>query len=172
MSAAQAHCDAIAANLRRVARYATCCGIPTVDRRVIGRGTAVDPVTGVAVIFTRDVGHHTSGWLKNSDYERCLHLSLSPRGDGGLTTAVRLLWLHAFFTPDQLRVALYEGPKSDGGKRFGVEHWRVFCDASWAAIKPRGEVYDTANTPALWRSASQVLAEDGVLIESVLGVDP
>jgi hypothetical protein len=32
------------------------------------------------VMFTRDVGHHTSGWLKNPDYERCYHLSLSAAG--------------------------------------------------------------------------------------------
>lgn len=29
------------------------------------------------VIFTRDVGYHTSGWWKNPDYERCYHLSIS-----------------------------------------------------------------------------------------------
>ena len=32
------------------------------------------------IMFTRDTGHHTSGWLKNPDYERCWHLSLSKAG--------------------------------------------------------------------------------------------
>jgi hypothetical protein len=39
-----------------------------------------DEETWTRVMFTRDVGHHTSGWLKNPDYERCYHLSLSPAG--------------------------------------------------------------------------------------------
>lgn len=33
--------------------------------------------TGTMLLFTRDIGHHTSGWWKNPDYERCYHLSLS-----------------------------------------------------------------------------------------------
>src|SRR5579859_6428518 len=33
--------------------------------------------TGTSLIFTKDTGHHTSGWFKNPDYERCYHLSVS-----------------------------------------------------------------------------------------------
>ena len=25
------------------------------------------------IVFTRDIGYHTSGWWKNPDYERCYH---------------------------------------------------------------------------------------------------
>lgn len=35
--------------------------------------TADDHQTGSRLIYTRDVGHHTSGWFKNPDYEQCLH---------------------------------------------------------------------------------------------------
>lgn len=35
---------------------------------------------GTRLLFSRDAGHHTSGWLKNPDYERCWHLSLSKAG--------------------------------------------------------------------------------------------
>lgn len=32
---------------------------------------------GCFLVYTRDVGHHSCGWWKNPDYERCYHLSLS-----------------------------------------------------------------------------------------------
>jgi hypothetical protein len=37
----------------------------------------------------------------------------------------------------------------------------LFCDAQWQPILPRKEVYTREFTEAGWRSASQVLAEDG-----------
>ena len=38
----------------------------------------LDPAGNVTrIIFTRDSGHHSGGWWKNPDYERCQHLSIS-----------------------------------------------------------------------------------------------
>src|SRR5690606_31231568 len=38
---------------------------------------AVAPDVSACLIYTRDVGHHSNGWWKNPDYERCRHLSIS-----------------------------------------------------------------------------------------------
>src|ERR1035437_6850575 len=32
------------------------------------------------IVFTKESGYHSGGWLKNSEYERCWHLSISFRG--------------------------------------------------------------------------------------------
>lgn len=126
-------------------------------------------VTGAWLIFTRDTGHHTSGWLKNPDYERCWHLSTSPLPSPlilpgvqrvELDRGVRAAWVKAFFG-DDLRYVWSEGPKSPVGKREDVWHWRLFCDEHWVPLLPRKEVYTREFTEEGWRSASQVLAEDG-----------
>lgn len=36
-----------------------------------------NPFRGLMTILTRDIGYHSSGWWKNPDFERCLHLSIS-----------------------------------------------------------------------------------------------
>ena len=136
-----------------------------------------DDVTMTRLIFTRDVGHHTSGWLKNPDYERCLHLSCSPfpefiistrrAADPTLKTWRR--WAKAFFG-DAARYLWAESPKSDTGKRLGVWHFRVFCNEAWEPHLPRGEVYSREFTEAGWRSASQIWEEDRVDVGST--VDP
>lgn len=135
--------------------------------------------TGAVLIFTRDVGHHTSGWMKNPDYERCWHLSLSPKPAelfvpgvepiAELDAKTRNLWVRAFFGEDA-RYTWLESAKSDVGKRRGVEHFRLFAGEAWKPMLPRGEVYSTQFTELGWRSASQVLEEDGTQIVST--VDP
>lgn len=140
----------------------------------IRRCTSDDDETGMRLIFSRDRGHHSSGWLKNPDYERCLHLSLSSwdaregRPVGHLDRPMAGLWALAFFGPDVVRRAWVESPKSAQGKSLDVWHWRVFCDEHWQPILPRKEVYTLEFTELGWRSASQVLEEDGVVIESPL----
>lgn len=125
--------------------------------------------TSLRLIFTRDIGHHTSGWLKNPDYERCWHLSTSPRPNLVYVPGVEradpdkktvALWVSAFFG-EFVRYCWSESPKTDLGKQRGVWHWRVFCDERWQPILPRKEVYTREFTEAGWRSASQVLSEDG-----------
>lgn len=113
------------------------------------------------IIYTRDIGHHTSGWWKNPDYERCLHLSLSycenplwhrrlPHQKGTSEDIAR-----AFFV-DNAKIAWVEGPYSPQGRSADVWHYRVFCDAAWQPIRPRGEVYHRRHTPSGWRSFSDV----------------
>lgn len=120
---------------------------------------------GTNLIFTRDVGHHTSGWFRNPDYERCLHLSTSalPRAiwtpdTPDLDAALQTAWVHAFFK-DDVRYVWAESPKSAQGKQLGVWHWRLFCDEHWTPIMPRGEVYSSEFTELGWRSASEMGVE-------------
>lgn len=125
---------------------------------------------GTTIIFTRDTGHHTSGWFKNPDYERCWHLSTSATpgwlwtpGTRDLDSQVLEAWLKAFFGDDR-RYLWAEGPHSKRAKEIGVWHWRLFCDPSWKPFLPRGEVYDTELTELGWKSSSEM----GITIESTL----
>ena len=118
--------------------------------------------TQSSILFTRDTGHHTSGWWKNPDYERCYHLSISFVGfDGGrgysLPFDLRMAekWAKAFFG-DEVKNLWIEPPYSDVGKSQGVHHYRLFCDKAWQPMKPRGEVYSTDWTPAEWKSFSDI----------------
>lgn len=112
------------------------------------------------ILFTRDVGHHSAGWWKNPDYERCLHLSLShqdPRSgarrphDRGFFAELS----QAFFGADA-RKCWIEGPYSPEGKVADVWHYRLFCDEGWQPILPRGEVYSKEFTEAGWKSFSEI----------------
>lgn len=103
------------------------------------------------MILTRDTGHHTGGWWKNPDYERCWHMSCSfldgftrRRGDA----LARLIF------GDEVRLTWIEGPWSKEGREIGVWHYRLFCDPAWVPIMPRGEVYSRF-MPADWRSFSE-----------------
>lgn len=113
-----------------------------------------------ALIFTRDTGHHTGGWWKNPDYERCWHLSISFLGMPGAVPqpfergeAEKIA--RAFFG-DHAPWCWVERPYSDEGRIRDVWHYRLFCDPSWAPIQPRGEVYSKDNTEADWRSFSDI----------------
>lgn len=174
-----AHCDAVAEAMRRLAFAGVHDGHVSLANDIyVARCRVVDDVTRAVLIFTRDTGHHTSGWMKNPDYERCLHLSISRAPDvlvlpglqrADLDKATIAAWVRAFFREDA-RFAWLESPKSKQGKRHGVMHWRVFCDPWWQPIKPRGEVYSLDFTEKGWRSASEVLALGGPAVEST--VDP
>ena len=183
------HFERIANELRRRAKHGLFDGRGTPEaQRYIRHCRVLDQVTQACLIFTRDSGHHTSGWLKNPDYERCWHLSTSPlpsalilpghlqRGEPDAATTRR--WVEAFFGDDQ-RYLWAESPKTPEGKARGVWHWRLFCDERWQPILPRKEVYSLDFTELGWRSASQVLAEDGLFLsetedgrEIVSSVDP
>jgi hypothetical protein len=125
----------------------------------------LSPEHGALLIFTRDIGHHTGGWWKNPDYERCWHLSISYRQHHEGPHAVdRMLdqdkaeserIARAFFG-DDARLLWCEPPYSEPGKRADVWHYRLFCGPSWHALKPRGEVYSRADTPAGWKSFSDL----------------
>lgn len=121
--------------------------------------------TGAKMAFTRDTGHHSSGWWKNPDYERCFHLSISfwdgfppPEGQGEPTGFKRgrgQQWAEALFG-NNARLCWIEPPYTKRGKIIDIYHYRLFCDAGWQPIKPRGEVYDRRNTPAEWKSFSDL----------------
>lgn len=122
-------------------------------------------VYGTSLIFTRDSGHHTSGWMKNPLYERCLHLSMAPAPrqiwtpeTPDLDRKLRNGWLTAFFHAD-LRYVWAESPKTPQGRQIGVWHWRLFCNEAWEPILPVGEVYSTDFTEKGWKTASEVGAE-------------
>lgn len=105
------------------------------------------------VIFTRDVGYHTSGWWKNPDYERCYHLSVS--FPGGMKRSHLEYILKQLFGDDR-RWLWCEGPYSEVGRQCGVFHYRLFCDPAWQPLKPRGEVYTREFTEAGWKSFSEL----------------
>jgi hypothetical protein len=115
---------------------------------------------GLTTIFTRDVGYHTSGWWKNPDYERCLHLSLSffdpmTRQRREEDKSIRDKLIASLFSQHK-RWIWVEPPYSDTGKALGVWHYRLFCNAGWNPIMPRGEVYDRELTECGWHSYSDV----------------
>lgn len=128
---------------------------------------------GVELIFSRDTGYHTSGWWKNPDYERCWHLSLSffdpiamepcPR-NAVLTKEL----IDAFYGRDK-KLIWSEPPYSPAGKAKDIWHYRLFCDAGWRPIKPRGEVYGRELIEAGWKSYSDV--QDQLEVERKLTRD-
>lgn len=125
------------------------------------------PSTGTLLIFTRDAGHHASGWWKNPDYERCWHLSLSfhdPETAESAPKDKRLTeeWLNVFFGEEK-RKLWCEPPYSEEGKQRDVWHYRLFCDEHWRSIVPRGEVYTRELTEAGWKSYSEVQAQESAL---------
>jgi hypothetical protein len=126
------------------------------------------PSTGTLLLFTRDVGHHTGGWWKNPDYERCWHLSLSlsffdpeTRERAPQDKKLAAEWLTAFYGDDR-RKLWCEPPYSEQGKAADVWHYRLFCDQYWRPIVPRGEVYSRELTEAGWKSYSDLRWEEEV----------
>lgn len=125
----------------------------------------LSPEHGAIIIFTRDNMHHAGGWFRNPDYEQCLHLSISYRVhhvgeilvDGYLpqqrNDSEKIA--KAFFG-DDAKLTWCEPPYSTEGKEADVWHYRLFCDPGWNPIKPRGEVYSKRNTPAEWKSFSEI----------------
>jgi hypothetical protein len=116
--------------------------------------------TGTILIFTRDEGMHSSGWWKNPDYERCLHLSLSFRDrltGSCVPRDVQLSkeWVEAFFHEHQ-RLIWAEPPYTDEGRDSEVWHYRVFCDLNWCPMLPRKEVYTRDFTETGWKSFSEL----------------
>lgn len=126
----------------------------------LARCTAFHVSTGTMLIFTRDEGMHSSGWWKNPDFERCLHLSLSFKDPLTMQPAPRDIraskeWVEAFFHDDK-RLIWAEPPYSPEGKSSEVWHYRVFCDPLWTPCLPRKEVYSRDFTEIGWQSFSEL----------------
>ena len=114
----------------------------------------------VVLIFTRDINMHVCGWLKNPDYERCFHLSLSfyDSISGESDQQIRgeaKKWCYRFFGKDNCRYLWVESPYSDKGKERDVYHYRMFCNPGWSPIIPRGEVYSKEFTEIGWKGFSE-----------------
>jgi hypothetical protein len=176
----EAHAARVAKKMREKAAKGLFLGNFDSEKQLlyIRKCTRSDPASGAKLIFSRDGGHHSSGWFKNPDYERCLHLSISPLHVTGLVDVrgaplreldreMNRLWVNAFFG-GHIDKVWAESPKSAIGKSAQVWHWRLFCDSKWEPILPRKEVYSREFIELGWRSASQVLEEDGVEIVSSL----
>lgn len=118
--------------------------------------------SGTMMILSRDTGYHTSGWWKNPDYERCLHLSLSFHDPVSRQTTPRdkkltREWIDLIFGADGSKLWC-EPPYSEQGKAAETWHYRLFCATNWTPIIPRGEVYSRELTEAGWLSYSDVQA--------------
>lgn len=171
--------SAIAAHLRMEAARFAFDGRETIAGSAYLRACRfVDGATGTILIYTRDIGHHTSGWFKNPDYERCRHLSLSfiePVIHGALSLYPRTrdlkmsrMWLDHFFTAGEQPLLWGEPPVTPDAKVREVWHYRLFCDEHWNAIHPRGEVYSMEFTERGWKSASELFGTEGRIVESPL----
>lgn len=169
MSWTQDDLERIASRMRKIATHGEFNGrMSQIDSPYFRACTRT--VFGTNLIYTRDSGHHTSGWFKNPLYERCLHLSTSPVAavlwtpdTPDLDRKLRDGWIKAFFG-DDVRYVWAESPKSRQGRAAGVWHWRLFCDEHWVPILPIGEVYSLDFTEKGWQSTSEL----GITIESPL----
>jgi hypothetical protein len=156
---------AVAEDRKRIARYGVFTGVGDRENaRYLDRGRAYHATSGTVLCFTRDTGHHTSGWWKSPDFESCLHLSLSFRDPDTRQVAPRdkaltKEWVGLFFGNDAAKLWC-EPPYSAEGKRLEVWHYRLFCHTpGWHPIVPRGEVYSRELTEAGWLSYSDVQAK-------------
>lgn len=133
-------------------------GVP--DRRCI----RVLKAAGLVVLFTRDSGMHGSGWFKNPQFERCLHLSLSfrdPRtGEAAPWDEYVAQRIARAFFDDGVRWIWTESAKTDHGRRLGVVHYRVFCNERWEKFNPAGEVYSRELTEKGWKSWSDLHGDE------------
>jgi hypothetical protein len=174
--------EIVIAAIRRTASYGVTHGRDDTpeERAYYRRCTHFHAHSGSLIMFTRDAGHHSSGWMKNPDYERCLHVSLSFRIPMPNWPVDRLVgvefaknffgyvelwqfnstladqWVQAILGHDAAKLSWHEGPFSQQGKEAGVQHWRVFCDRSWSPIHPRGEVYNKEFAEKGWKSYSDL----------------
>jgi hypothetical protein len=154
--------ESIVGEMRRVAKLGVSQG-QRADRPYLERCKGFCTQSGIVLIFSRDTGHHSSGWWKNPDYERCWHLSISLADPYTLERAPRSQkihdhWVEAFYR-DNARSVWTEAPFSDVGKKHDVWHYRLFVEPDWeTVIVPRGEVYSKAFTEKGWLSYSDLKA--------------
>lgn len=126
-------------------------------RHVWDTSALTEPGRPTRVLFSLDFGYHGSGWFANSDFERCLHLSISHKPetirDGEVAKPIApsdeevRAWGVAAFGEDRHK-ALVEPPASPLSidvlverRSPGVAHIRLWLDRDGNPIKPEGEVY-------------------------------
>lgn len=152
----------VSEKLRAASRTGMFDGLMTSAAQIyLERCKAFHASTGSLLIFTRDSGHHSSGWFKNPEFELCLHLSLSfhepfqLHKQATFSQALADEWVDCVFG-EKKKLAWRETAKSPEGRALEVVHWRVFCDAHWFPIYPRGEVYSREFTEKGWQSWSDL----------------
>ena len=142
------------------------------SRRWVTPSVTREPGLLLSLIASHDQGTHASGWWRNSDYDRCWHLSLvaiekpSPLVDGTYADLPGLdlrAWSRAVFG-EHLTKAWIEPPASklDPHRTAPASpyttHVRVFLDQAGHPIQPEGEVYalkpwsDGSSPPKVFRS--------------------
>lgn len=128
--------------------------------------TAVtEPGRPTQVRCSFDTHYHGSGWFKNSDYEQCLHVSVShvdrgmtevrhipPDLGGGTVMAPKLetpsttevwAWARAFFGEDAPKAWLEPAASVlDPYRMPNIVHVRLYYDMAMRPFMPEGEVYD------------------------------
>jgi hypothetical protein len=137
------------------------------SRHRISTTAITEPGRPVRLLLSVDVGYHNSGWFANSDYESCLHLSVShPRADrrklyvarpGIGVPADRIgidletpaddevrAWGLVFYGPRDAPMAWFEPAASvfDPYRMPNVVHLRLFLDQAGRPFMPTGEPYN------------------------------
>jgi hypothetical protein len=123
-------------------------------RHVLATTALTEPGRPVRLLLTYDAGYHACGWWRNSDYDRCWHLSVSCLAGllvpGRAPTDVEApsddevrAWSRALFG-EHVVWTWTEPPAStlDPYRKPGVAHVRLFTDRAGTPILPVGEVYD------------------------------
>lgn len=119
--------------------------LPPDDQRWLTTGLT-EPHRPTSVLFTFEFGAHGCGWWRNSDYDRCQHLSVTHlTGLGHVqapTDAEVRAWARAAFGK-YVVWTWTEPPAStlDPYRLPGVAHVRLFLDKQDHPILPEGEVY-------------------------------
>lgn len=113
--------------------------------------TPNEPGRYFSVLLTFDVGYHASGWWKNSQYDRCWHLSVAIATRTALETPelseVQALARLCFGEDAHLGwmeppASVFDAYRNSNASRH-TYHVRVFVDKiTGQAIHPTGEVYD------------------------------
>lgn len=119
-------------------------------RRWTAPSVTNDPELMISVIASHDQGTHASGWWRNSDYDRCWHLSLVAIAGlakyADLPEADLRAWGRAVFG-QHIKISWTEPPASvldiyrDAPASAYTTHIRVFLDREGNPIQPEGEVY-------------------------------
>lgn len=124
--------------------------LPIPNRHKIVADSITEPGRPTSIIVTYDHGYHASGWWKNSDFDRCLHMSLAwPAADFRFTRRVEtvtyreiIAWGEAMFG-EYVKWCWIEPPASvfDPNRLSNMPHIRLFLDRQNQPIKATGEVY-------------------------------
>lgn len=113
----------------------------TCPRHMLATTAITEPGRPVRLLYSLDYGYHASGWFANSDYERCLHLSLShPRPDRA-----------SLYAPRDVGYAIpgigVETPSDDEVRAWGRVMWHEHAVKAW--FEPAAGVFDPHRLPGV-----------------------